>query len=91
MMLDRNADGNQTISSFKQFAQSIEAVYMVEASMDLTKQQAKRLSDTDEPAKSELGYAAPCKYIPNCTVNWCEDIRFVPKGNIPLCILHYIR
>lgn len=70
----------RTISSFKPFAQSIEAIYMIEASDDLRKQQAKRLSDLEELEEFELGWRAPCKYVPNCSVNWCEDIRFVPKG-----------
>jgi NADH dehydrogenase [ubiquinone] 1 alpha subcomplex assembly factor 7 len=75
----------RTISSFKPFAESVEAIYMIEASDDLRQQQAKRLSGTEAPEEYELGWRAPCKYIPNCTVNWCEDIRFVPKG-----ILHIL-
>jgi NADH dehydrogenase [ubiquinone] 1 alpha subcomplex assembly factor 7 len=77
----------RTISSFKPFARSVEAIYMIEASDDLRKQQAKRLSGTEAPEEYDLGWRAPCKYIPNCTVNWCEDIRFVPKGMLFIHIL----
>ncbi|KAF2444782.1 DUF185-domain-containing protein [Karstenula rhodostoma CBS 690.94] len=80
----------RTISSFKPFAQSVEAIYMIEASDDLRIQQAKRLCGTDAPEEFELGWRAPCKYIPNCTVNWCEDIRFVPKEetSTPFILAH---
>ncbi|KAL5401966.1 hypothetical protein PMIN06_010700 [Paraphaeosphaeria minitans] len=80
----------RTISSFKPFAQSVEAIYMIEASDDLRKQQAQRLSGTGAPDEFELGWRAPCKYIPNCTVNWCEDIRFVPKEetSTPFILAH---
>ncbi|KAJ4349872.1 uncharacterized protein N0V89_008491 [Didymosphaeria variabile] len=80
----------RTISSFKPFAQSVEAIHMIEASDDLRKQQAKRLSGTEEPQAFELGWRAPCKYIPNCTVTWCEDLRFVPKDetSTPFILAH---
>ncbi|KAF1978427.1 hypothetical protein BU23DRAFT_223894 [Bimuria novae-zelandiae CBS 107.79] len=80
----------RTISSFKPFAQSVEAIYMIEASDHLRKQQAKLLSGTEEPEAFELGWRAPCKYIPNCTVVWCEDLRFVPKEetSTPFILAH---
>jgi SAM-dependent MidA family methyltransferase len=74
------ADRSKTISSFKAFANSIEAIYLVEASPYLQKQQAKLLSGTEDLKKSEIGLTAPCKYIPGCKIEWCEDIRLVPKG-----------
>lgn len=70
----------KTISSFKAFAKSIEAIYLIEASPYLQKQQGKLLSGTEELQKSENGFTAPCKYIPDCRIEWCEDIRLVPKG-----------
>jgi NADH dehydrogenase [ubiquinone] 1 alpha subcomplex assembly factor 7 len=70
----------QTISSFKAFAKSIETIYLVEASPYLQKQQAKLLSGTEDLTKSEIGLTAPCKYISDCKIEWCEDIRLVPKG-----------
>lgn len=78
----READQCQTISSFKPFVQSIEAIYLVEASPHLRNQQARRLADTEEPSKSDIGWTAPCKRIPGCNIIWCEDIRFVPKGTL---------
>jgi NADH dehydrogenase [ubiquinone] 1 alpha subcomplex assembly factor 7 len=70
----------QTVSSFKAFTGSIEAVYLVEASPHLQKQQAKLLAGTDELQQSDVGWTAPLKYAPGVNIQWCEDIRFVPKG-----------
>lgn len=80
----------RTISSFKSFARSIEAIYMIEASDDLRKQQSKLLADTEDPVAFELGWRAPYKYIPNCTVTWCEDLRFVPKGKPIVSVLSWL-
>lgn len=70
----------RTLSSFKRMTKSIEAIYLVEASPHLQKQQALRLAGTEELEKSEVGWKAKCKYFPDCDIQWCEDIRFVPKG-----------
>ncbi|KAH7356254.1 S-adenosyl-L-methionine-dependent methyltransferase [Pyrenochaeta sp. MPI-SDFR-AT-0127] len=80
----------RTISSFKSFARSIEAIYLVEASPYLQKQQAKLLSDTEDLKKSEIGLQASCKYIPGCRIEWCEDIRLVPKEHTstPFILAH---
>jgi NADH dehydrogenase [ubiquinone] 1 alpha subcomplex assembly factor 7 len=67
------------------FSKSIEAVYLVEASPQLQKQQAKLLAGTEELKKSDIGWTAPLKYVAGVQIQWCEDIRFVPKG-----MLHYI-
>jgi NADH dehydrogenase [ubiquinone] 1 alpha subcomplex assembly factor 7 len=72
--------GGQTISSFKAFTNSIEAIYLIEASPYLQKQQAKLLSGTDDLKKSDIGLTAQCKYMPTCRIEWCEDIRLIPKG-----------
>jgi NADH dehydrogenase [ubiquinone] 1 alpha subcomplex assembly factor 7 len=74
------------VSSFKAFASSIEVVYLVEASPHLQKQQAKLLAGTEELQKSDIGWTAPLKYIPGVNIQWCEDIRFVPKGTS----IHYL-
>ncbi|KAF2133585.1 hypothetical protein P153DRAFT_332531 [Dothidotthia symphoricarpi CBS 119687] len=80
----------RTIASFKGFARSIEAIYLVEASPHLQKQQAKLLAGTEDVQKSEVGWTAPCKYIPGCNIQWCEDIRFVPKEetSAPFILAH---
>lgn len=70
----------RTLSSFKRMTKSIEAIYLVEASPHLQKQQAMRLAGTEELEKSEVGWKAKCKYFPDLNIQWCEDIRFVPKG-----------
>jgi SAM-dependent MidA family methyltransferase len=70
----------RTLSSFKRMTKSIEAIYLVEASPHLQKQQALRLAGTEELEKSEVGWKAKCKYFPDVNIQWCEDIRFVPKG-----------
>ena len=63
---------------------------MIEASDDLRKQQSKLLSGTEDPEAFELGWRAPCKYIPDCNVTWCEDLRFVPKGTSPLSHIYAV-
>ncbi|KAI2475797.1 Methyltransf-28 multi-domain protein [Pyrenophora tritici-repentis] len=80
----------RTISSFKGFTKSIEAIYLIEASPYLQKQQAKLLSGTEDLKKNDIGFAAPCKYIPGCQIQWCEDIRLVLKENTasPFILAH---
>ncbi|KAF2687148.1 DUF185-domain-containing protein [Lentithecium fluviatile CBS 122367] len=80
----------RTISSFKPFAQSISAIYLIEASPHLRKQQAKLLTSTDTFSTSDLGESASSKHIPNCSITWCEDIRFVPKEetSTPFILAH---
>ncbi|KAF1999634.1 DUF185-domain-containing protein [Amniculicola lignicola CBS 123094] len=80
----------RTISNFKSFGRSIEAIYLVEASPHLRKQQAKLLCGTEELKQVDIGESAPCKYLPSCDVNWCEDIRLIPKEatSTPLILAH---
>ncbi|KAF2852795.1 hypothetical protein T440DRAFT_497310 [Plenodomus tracheiphilus IPT5] len=80
----------RTISSLKGFAKSIETIYLIEASPYLQRQQGKLLSGTEELQKSDIGLTAPCKYIPGCKVEWCEDIRLLPKEetSTPFILAH---
>ncbi|KAH7078123.1 S-adenosyl-L-methionine-dependent methyltransferase [Paraphoma chrysanthemicola] len=80
----------RTVSSFKAFANSIEAVYLIEASPHLQKQQAKLLTGSEDLKKSDLGWTAPLKYVPGVSIQWCEDIRFVPKEetSTPFILAH---
>lgn len=55
-------------------------MYLIEASPHLQKQQAKLLAGTEELQKSAIGWSAPLKYVSGVKIQWCEDIRFVPKG-----------
>lgn len=70
----------RTLASFKRMTASIDAIYLVEASPHLQKQQALRLAGTDQLEKSDVGWKARSKHFPDCDIQWCEDIRFVPKG-----------
>ncbi|KAH8732172.1 S-adenosyl-L-methionine-dependent methyltransferase [Phaeosphaeriaceae sp. PMI808] len=80
----------RTVSSFKAFASSIEAIYLIEASPHLQKQQGKLLAGTEKLQSNDLGWTAPLKYIPKVSIQWCEDIRFVPKEetSTPFIIAH---
>ncbi|KAJ4342286.1 hypothetical protein N0V87_001272 [Didymella glomerata] len=80
----------RTLASFKRMTSCIEAIYLVEASPHLQKQQALRLAGTEELEKSEVGWRAKCKYFPDCDIQWCEDIRFVPKEetSTPFILAH---
>ncbi|UPX14127.1 uncharacterized protein EKO05_0004618 [Ascochyta rabiei] len=80
----------RTLSSFKRMTKSIEAIYLVEASPHLQRQQALRLAGTEELEKSGVGGRAKCKYLPHCDIHWCEDIRFVPKEetSTPFILAH---
>ncbi|KAL5118071.1 hypothetical protein ACEQ8H_004058 [Pleosporales sp. CAS-2024a] len=80
----------RTISSFRSFANSIEAIYLVEASPHLQKQQARLLAGTEDLQKSDIGLKAPLKYMSGVDIQWCEDIRFVPKEetSTPFILAH---
>ncbi|KAF1953506.1 DUF185-domain-containing protein [Byssothecium circinans] len=84
------SDVLRTISSFRPFAESVKDIYLVEASEQLRKQQAQLLSGTDELKETDIGWTAPCKYIPGCKITWCEDIRLVPKEetSTPFILAH---
>lgn len=53
---------------------------MIEASPHLRKQQSRLLCGNESLKEIELGWTNTCKYIPGCSIVWCEDLRFVPKG-----------
>ncbi|KAF2473061.1 DUF185-domain-containing protein [Lindgomyces ingoldianus] len=80
----------RTISNFKPFSQSIDTVYLVEASPHLRKQQAELLSGTEDLREVQNGWKAGCKYLPGRDITWCEDIRFVPKDETttPFILAH---
>ncbi|ORY14764.1 S-adenosyl-L-methionine-dependent methyltransferase [Clohesyomyces aquaticus] len=80
----------RTISNFKPFAESIEAIYLVEASPHLRAQQAKLLATSFELQEIETGWNAACKYLPDRNITWCEDIRFVPNDptTTPFILAH---
>lgn len=75
-----SANIRQTITSFKPFAASIGAIYMIEASPHLRAQQSRMLCGNEDLKETDLGWTNTCKYIPGCSIIWAEDLRFVPKG-----------
>lgn len=83
-------DALRTISGLGGFVNQIEAIYLIEASPYLQVQQASLLSGTKDLQKSQFGLTAPCKYIPDCKIHWCEDIRLIPKEETmtPFIIAH---
>jgi hypothetical protein len=78
------ANTMQTISTFKSFAKSIDAIYLIEASPYLQEHQAKLLSSTGKLKELETGnpihFTSPSKHIPGCEIKWCEDIKFLSHG-----------
>ncbi|KAF2654498.1 DUF185-domain-containing protein [Lophiostoma macrostomum CBS 122681] len=84
----------RTISTFKSFAKSIDAVYLVEASPYLQEHQAKLLSSTGKLNALETGnpiqFTSPSKHIPGSEIKWCEDIKFLSyeETSTPFIIAH---
>ena len=73
----------QTIRNFKDFAASIESVYVVEASPGLRETQKKLLCGDAPMEEIDIGFRSHSKYA-NLPVTWCEDIRFVPNSKDPV-------
>ncbi|ROT42772.1 DUF185 domain-containing protein [Sodiomyces alkalinus F11] len=80
----------RTIQNFKDFAQSIETIYMVEASPTLREAQKALLCGPDAPmTESKNGYHSVSKYG-NIPIVWTESVRSVPDdpNNMPLIVAH---
>jgi NADH dehydrogenase [ubiquinone] 1 alpha subcomplex assembly factor 7 len=60
-------------------AESIEAVYMVEASPALREAQKQLLCGDAPMIETSIGYKSISKYA-NLPIVWTENIRFVPSG-----------
>lgn len=76
----------KTIQNFKPMANSIEAVYMVEASPALREAQHKLLCGDAPMTETSVGYKSTSKYA-NLPILWTENIRFIPSGMLPLLAL----
>ncbi|KAI9646685.1 hypothetical protein NHQ30_004682 [Ciborinia camelliae] len=79
----------RTIRNFRTMAESIEAVYMVEASPALRDAQ-KRLLCGDAPMiETETGFKSTSKYA-GIPIMWTENMRFVPSGadKTPFIVAH---
>ena len=82
----------RTITTFPEFASSIEGVYLVEAGDGLREKQRRALCGEDkEMIKTEMGWSSVSKYggIP---VMWVQDINLLAKDEkkekMPLMIAH---
>lgn len=60
-------------------AESIEAVYLVEASPALRESQKQLLCGDKEMVETEIGWRCVSKYA-DIPIIWTENIRFVPSG-----------
>ncbi|KAF2458004.1 S-adenosyl-L-methionine-dependent methyltransferase [Lineolata rhizophorae] len=84
-------DALRTISNFKQFAHTIEAVYLIEASPALRQAQKRLLCGEDAPMEEiDIGYRSTSKYSPSIPIVWCEDIRLLPRdpSKTPFIVAH---
>ncbi|ROV98261.1 hypothetical protein VSDG_04391 [Cytospora chrysosperma] len=80
----------RTISNFKDMANAIDAIYMVEASSELRETQKKLLCGEDrQMAESQSGYHSTCKYG-DLPVVWTETVRSIPRNpnKMPFIIAH---
>lgn len=73
----------QTISNFKEMANAIDAIYMVEASSDLRITQKNLLCGQDrQMTESKSGYHSTCRYA-DLPIVWTETVRSIPQGTRP--------
>ncbi|KAK5654123.1 hypothetical protein OQA88_7554 [Cercophora sp. LCS_1] len=80
----------RTIQKFPAMANSIDAVYMVEASPALREAQKARLCGEDAPmTESKVGYHSICKYM-SVPIVWTDTIKSIPSSpeKTPLIIAH---
>lgn len=70
----------QTISNFKEMANAIDVVYMVEASSELRVTQKNLLCGKDrQMTESKSGYHSTCRYA-DLPIVWTETVRSIPQG-----------
>ncbi|KAL1880484.1 hypothetical protein VTK73DRAFT_5871 [Phialemonium thermophilum] len=80
----------RTIRHFKDMAQAIDAIYMVEASPELRMTQKTLLCGEDAPmTESKVGYHSICKST-SLPIVWTETIKSIPLGptKMPLIVAH---
>ncbi|KAB8300217.1 hypothetical protein EYC80_000435 [Monilinia laxa] len=79
----------RTIRNFKPMAESIEAVYMVEASPALRDAQKQLLCGDAPMIETETGFKSTSKYA-GIPIMWTENMRFVPSGEdkTPFIVAH---
>lgn len=64
-------------------AESIEAVYLVEASPSLREAQRKLLCGDNPMTETSIGHKCTSKYA-NLPIIWTENIRFVPSSKLAM-------
>lgn len=70
----------QTIKRFGDMSNSLDAIYMVEASPELRKAQKNLLCGEDAPlTESEIGYHSVCKQT-QLPIVWTETVQSIPKS-----------
>jgi NADH dehydrogenase [ubiquinone] 1 alpha subcomplex assembly factor 7 len=73
----------QAISNFRDMANAIDAIYMVEASPELRVTQKNLLCGQDrQMTESKSGYHSTCKYS-DLPIVWTETVRSIPQGKRP--------
>ncbi|CAL3965713.1 unnamed protein product [Diplocarpon coronariae] len=79
----------RTLKNFKPMAQSIEAVYLVEASPALRDAQKQLLCGDAPMEETSIGHRSVSKYA-SIPVIWTENIRFVPSNQdkSPFIVAH---
>ncbi|KAJ0164021.1 NADH dehydrogenase [ubiquinone] complex I, assembly factor 7, partial [Colletotrichum tanaceti] len=80
----------RAIRNFKDLAQSIDAIYMVEASPQLRETQKNLLCGPDAPmTESKVGYHSVCKHT-NVPIVWTETVKSIPQNpeKMPFILAH---
>ncbi|KAK4193606.1 putative S-adenosyl-L-methionine-dependent methyltransferase-domain-containing protein [Podospora australis] len=80
----------RTIQNFPSMANSIDAIYMVEASPELRVAQKNLLCGEDAPmSESKVGYHSVCKYG-GLPIVWTETIKSIPivSEKMPFIVAH---
>ncbi|KAI6378107.1 hypothetical protein MCOR25_002351 [Pyricularia grisea] len=84
------SDVLRTIKRFGDMSNSLDAIYMVEASPELRKAQKKLLCGEDAPlTESEIGYHSICKQT-QLPIVWTETVQSIPKNpdKTPFIVAH---
>ncbi|KAL1874299.1 hypothetical protein Daus18300_003663 [Diaporthe australafricana] len=80
----------RTVSNFKEMANAIDAIYMVEASSELRVTQKNLLCGEDrQMTESKSGYHSTCRYA-DLPIVWTETVRSIPQSpdKVPFIVAH---
>jgi len=82
---------SQTLQNFKPFVDSLDTIYLLEASPMLREKQHKLLCGDEPLQETENGYESRIKYPSKNRIVWYEDMSFIPatkEGHSPFIIAH---